>query len=198
MRLVDLAKPAKLAVSLDDAKTQCRLLDNEHDTLIERLISAVTYQVETRCEMRLITRSMRLDLDGFPSGGADIEIPVYPVSSITSVSYTDTDGNSQSLTQDTGGSPVGDYWAITEGMCPLLRPLNLWPSYKLYKPASVQITFSAGYSDTSEIPEDLKHGILLRVKELFDHAGESVAGMSMASTVSSFDSLVMPYRRWRV
>ncbi len=197
MRLVDTTKPASLPITIGEAREQCRVTDATHDTLLMRLIQSVTRQVETRCEMRLITRTVRLDMDGFPSGGADIEIPVYPVTAVSSVSYTDSDDATQTLTLDTGGSPEGDYWQSLDGMCPFLRPLSLWPSYKLYKPASVQITMSVGYSNPEAIPNDLKHGILLRVKELFDTGGESVSGVSMSSAVSTFDTLTMPYRRWR-
>lgn len=198
MRLVDLTKPAKLPVTIGEAREQCRITDDTHDTLLMRLIQNVTKQVETRCEMRLISRSMRLDLDAFPSGGDDIHIPIYPVTTITTVAYTDADGDAQTLSEDTG-SPEGDYWKEigNDKMSPILRPLNYWPATKLNKPGAVQITFNAGYESVEDIPEDLRHGILLRVKELFDVSGESVSGVSMEQAINTFDALVHPYRRYR-
>ena len=197
MRLVDTTKPTSLPISIGEAREQCRVTDDTHDTLLMRLIEDVTEQVETINEMRLITRTVRLDMDGFPSGGADIEIPVYPVSAVSSVAYTDGDGAAQTLTLDTGGSPEGDYWESLDGPCPFLRPLSLWPTYKLYKPASVQITMSVGYANQQSIPSDLKNGMLLRIKELFDVSGESVTGVSMQQAINTFDSHIKPYRKYR-
>lgn len=197
MRLVDTTLPSSLPITLGEAREQCRVSDDTFDTLLTRLIQVATRQVETYCEMRLITRTVRLDMDGFPSGGADIEIPVYPVTAISSVAYTDADDASQTLTLDTGGSPEGDYWQNLNGMKPYLRPLSLWPAYKLNKPSVVQITMSAGYANQDTIPDDLKHGILLRVKEMFDVSGETISGVSMVSALNTFHTLVTPYRRWR-
>ena len=191
MALVNLTAPTSTPVSLAEAKEQCRVLDSTHDSLLTRLISEATSSIETLTGTRMASRSVRLDLDGFPSGAIDLGI--YPVNSITSVVYDDADNVETAMVLGT------DYWESLGGMYPFISPVEYWPPTKSGKPASVRITMSVGYFDGSPVtslpPDDLKHAVLIRVKEYFDNAGESVTGQSVEQTVTSVKSLTDMYRR---
>jgi hypothetical protein len=84
-------------------------------------------------------------------------------------------------------------------MYPKLAPVEYWPPTKYGKPDSVRITMSVGYFDgspvTSVAPDDLKHAVLMRVKEYFDNSGESVTGVTVAPTVNSVEHLIAMHRR---
>ena len=187
MPLVTVTKPTEYAVSLDDAKEQCRVTDTAHDSLILRLLKEATASIETETGARLASQTVRLVLDKFPSGTLDL--CVYPVSAVTEVAYDDADNVEQTLTLNT------DYWEMLDGMYPKLEPVTAWPSTKSGKPGAVRITMTVGYSDLDDIADDLKHAILIRTKEYFDNSGESDKGMEIYPTLTTVRQLIANHRR---
>lgn len=187
MPLVTLTKPTDLAVSLEEAKEQCRVTGTTHDSLIYRLVKEATASIETETGARLTSHTVRLDLDRFPSG--ELSLGVYPVASVDTVAYDDTDNVAQTLTLTT------DYWESLGGMYPKLSPVVAWPATKPGKLAAVRITMTVGYSDLDDIPDDLKHAILIRTKEYFDNSGESDKGMEIYPTVTTVRALIANHRR---
>jgi uncharacterized phiE125 gp8 family phage protein len=133
--------------------------DTSHDALLYRLIAAATSEAEGSTGSRLMTQTLRLESDGFPIG--DFDLGVYPVASITSLAYDDADGNEQTLAANT------DYWADLSGMYPRVLPVTSWPSTKVGKPGSVRVTVVAGHPSIDDVPEDLRHSILVRVQNSF-------------------------------
>ena len=193
MALVPLTLPSNTPVSLDEAKEQCRIVSSDatHDSLLARLINDATRSIETMTGAKLGSQSVRLELNGFPAGA--IDLGVYPVNSITSVKYDDGDNVEQTLVVTT------DYWQSLGGMYPFICPVDAWPATMYGKPASVRIVMSVGYYDGSPVtatpPDDLRHAVLMRVKEYFDNSGESVTGSEVFSTVSSVKALTDMHRR---
>lgn len=187
MPLVTVTKPTDTAVSLAEAKEQCRVTDTAHDSLILRHLNEATASIETETGARFTSQTVRLVLDKFPDG--DLSLGVYPVSAVTEVAYDDTDNVAQTLTLTT------DYWEALDGMYPKICPVVSWPATKSGKPAAVRITMTVGYSDLDDIPEDIRHAILIRTKEYFDNSGESDKGMEIYSTVTTVNALIANHRR---
>jgi len=179
--------PVEYPVSLEEAKGQCRITSTAHDILIDRLVAAATSLVQTMTGTLLCQQTVRLDLDGFPCG--DIDLSLYPVQSITSIKYDDTSDDEQTLVANT------DYWVSLAGMYPKVTPVTVWPYAMLGKPASVRITMVVGYSDVNNIPEDLRHAILVKVKELYDHSGETILGINTNPSANTVPALVALHRR---
>ena len=195
MALVNLTQPSSIVVTLDEAKSQCRLVssDSTHDTRLLEYINRATASIETLTGARLQSQSVRLDLDAFPTGYySKIDLGVYPVNAITSIKYDDTDNAEQTLVENT------DYWVNLGGMYPCVQAVSYWPETKYAKPASVRITMSVGYYDGSPVtavaPDDLRHAILMRVKEFFDNSGESETQQTY-ETVNSVEHLIAMHRR---
>lgn len=197
MALVTVTRPTSLPVTLSEAKTQCRILDSDttHDVLLTRLIASSCAYLENKLGVRLGSQTLRLEMKGFKSG--PIDLGVYPVASISSFVYDDSTDTQQTLTE---GSP-SEYWSDLEGICPSLYAVNGWPVAYAGKPASVRITFVAGYTGvtspitTLNIPEDLKHAALVMVKEHFDHGGDTVTGQ-VVEKLHAVKMLSDLYRRW--
>lgn len=194
MALVTTTQPTSTVVSLAEAKEHCRVTDTTHDTLIARLIVAATEQVEARTGRKLTPVTMRLDLDGFPSG--DLCIPVTPVRAVTAFVYDDYEGTETALVAYTDGSPAGDYYVYLDGDSPFLRAVSAWPAAKAYKPNSVRLTFTAGYADPTDCPEDMRAAVMVKIKEMFDHGGETQ--MAMDHVINTVDYLIAPHRRYDV
>jgi len=178
VRLRQLTKPTLTPVSLTEAKTQCAILDDTHDVLLYSLIEATTDWAEQYLGARLCTQTVMAIADDFPK-----ELPVYPVQSVDSIAYDDTEGAEQTF---------ADYYANLDGVNPILKPRTSWPAV-MDKPGAVRITLTVGFT---EVPASIKQALLLRVKELYTQRGESTPGMSnVGRTQIPVAHLLAPYRR---
>lgn len=187
MNLVVVTPPATYPVSLTEAKAQCAITDTTHDDLLTRLIKAATASVEEFTGAKLMPQTVRLEMDCFPDGAVDLGL--YHVEAVTSVAYDDAAGDEQTLVSGT------DYWPQLDGMYPRLLPINSWPGTKAGKPAAVRITMTAGFTSADLVPDDLKHAILMRVKEMFANRGESVQGTMSTASELAVEALAGPHRR---
>lgn len=191
MKLVTVTAPTEEPVSLDDAKAQVSIIDDtSHDARLLRLIKAARLQAEAHTGMRALTQTVRLELDTFPSG--PIDLGVYPVQSITSVQYDDTNNVQQTLTANT------HFYSDITGMVPRLLPVDSWPDTKDGKPGAVRITMVVGYASADLVQEDFSQAVLMRVAELFDQTTESVQGTMTAPASVGFELLLAPHRRMTV
>lgn len=188
MPLVITERATDAPISLSEAKVQCRVVDSDttHDARLRGYIWDATASIERLTGAALSRKTVRLDLDGFPSG--EIDLGIYPVNSVTSVVYDDTDNVQQTLT-----SSPEQYWSSLGGMYPKISPITVWPSTKSGKPASVRITMNVGYQ--GDVPHDLRHAILMRVGEYFNNSAESVLSTEVFATVSSVADLISQWRR---
>lgn len=130
-------------------------------------------------------------LDKFPcvshGGYAPIYIPLPPLVSVDSVSYTASDGTATALTGfrvfNVGGTqPAYIVPAVDE----------TWPATK-GEPEAVVITFTAGYTT---VPEGIRHAIRLLVAHWFENR-ESVSELKMQELPLAYSALLAPHRNWR-
>jgi uncharacterized phiE125 gp8 family phage protein len=115
MALSLVTPPADVAVTLADAKAQCRIDADQHDEdgLVDGLIQAATQHVESFTHRALITQTWDETFDGFPCGyDGEIWLSKPPVSAVSSLSYIDSAGATQvwassNYTKDLPVRPVG-------------------------------------------------------------------------------------------
>ena len=188
MKLITVTGPTTEPVTVQEARVQCALYDDmTHDARLAGLIAAARASAEQATGMRCMAQAVRLELDGFPC--AEVDLGCYPVASITSVKYDDADGVEQTMVSGT------DYWPDIGGMYPRILPVDSWPATKAGKPASVRVVMVVGHASAASLAPDVKHAILLRVTELFEHAGESIEAVSIAETPVSMRLLLAPHMR---
>lgn len=186
MRLVQLTNPTELPVDLCEVKDHLGIVGTDDDIRLIRLIKAATNRIERFSGMRLCSQTVRLDLEGFPSD--ELDLRVYPVQSIDTFVYDATDGTETAMVLST------DYYQALNGMYPIVGPLTVWPS-TLYKGlASVRISMTVGYASVDNIPEDIRHAVIMLTKELFDVGGESVT-TTMMPAMNTVESLMALHRR---
>lgn len=172
-------------ITLADAKLHLRVDLSTDDDLITALIKAAREQCEHETGRALAPQTLRLSLDKFPDDG--IELPMPPVTSVTSIEYVDTAGNPQTLS----GS---DYYLDDEQ-----EPSWIVPAYGLDWPGTndeanaVVVTYVAGYTDC---PELLRAWMLLRIGDLY-RSRESASDKPMI-THSFAARLIDRYRIWVV
>jgi uncharacterized phiE125 gp8 family phage protein len=177
-------EPTEEPVSLDEAKSQCRVDTSDDDTFITGLIVAARQYVEGASRRAFITQTWRLSLDEWP-GDDEIELPKPPLVSVTSVIYKDTVGAQTTLSSslyivDTDSEPGRVKLAYGES----------WPSDTLYPANPIQITYVAGYGAAAAVPAWVKQAIKLIVGHWYENREETIAGTIIKGIPLGADSLI--------
>lgn len=169
--------PTDLLVSLAEAREQLRVdttgspATAADDTIIQTLIEAITQEIDAGTGWlgrALAPQTWRLSLSQFPS---IIRLPYPPLISVVSLTYTDLNGDTQTLTEGT------DFRVIKEeGMA--AGPACIVPVYLGTFPAArtdfdtVNVTFQCGYGSgspvTADIPEIIKRYVLSVLTVAYD------------------------------
>ncbi len=165
--------PSAEPVSLEEARRQVSLLDGDdtHDARLTQAIRSARAHAEAYLHRAFFTQTRELALDGFPPC---IELPFPPVQSVSSVKYTDFAGAEQTVA--TGDLDVDLYSS----------PARIRPAYGVTWPVprpgynTVRVRYVAGYTKVSEVPEDLRHGLLLLIGHYFDNREAVFAGGTVA------------------
>ncbi len=163
--------PASEPVTTTEAKTWLYVTGSDHDTLIGNLVKTARQFIEKEYDCALINQTWEIYLDGFPATDAwenpdgAIEPVLFPISSITSVSYIDTDGNAQ--TWGDSNYTLEQH----EG-----RPGRILKAYNVAYPStrstqnSVTVRVVAGYgSSASDVPEPIRTAMQALVKFWYDN-----------------------------
>lgn len=187
--IVTTAAPAAEPVSVAEAKAQCRVDGTDSDTEIAALISAARKHVELYTGQRLVTQTLQLRTHYL--AGDVIALPVAPISAVTSITYTDTDGVSQTLDTDT-------YYTVLDGLEPkvALAYSEVWPSQRV-KVGGVVVTVTAGYGNAAAVSAavpDMVHAIKLLVGHWF--ANREAVGAPQAELPHAVDALLANHRRF--
>lgn len=194
MALSLVAAPATEPLSLAEAKAHLKLDADDENDLIATLVVAAREYVETHTHRALITQTWDLQLMGFPWAlGGFLELPKPPCLSVTSVTYVDTNGVTQTWdpTLYTVDNPQG----------PKARMARIVPAYFQIFPVTRQVPnaavvrFVAGYGGAALVPASLKAGMKLLLGNwwLNREAGQIVRG-SADILPFGVDSLLWPYK----
>ena len=141
-------------VSLQEARLQCKVDsdDTTHDAVLLSLITAAREFAEHYTGRALAPQTLELALDEFPDV---ITLPMPPVASITSINYTDTAGDEQTLAAD-------QYSLSLYGDSRLVTPAYgvTWPSTQAI-PDAVRVKYVTGYTNC---PRAVKAALLLHIE----------------------------------
>lgn len=193
MHLSLVTAPTTEPIDVEAAKLHVKIDENDDSSLIYALISAAREHVENKTGRKMISQTWDLMLDGFPCG--PIVLPFPPVTSITSVSYVDTAGATQTWASGATGYttrlPVG----------PQAGPALIYPSYGIQYPSTrsqidaVTVRFVCGYADAASVPSSLQAAMKLLIGHWYLHREAVDTGINTVTSVLPFgiDALVMPY-----
>ncbi|MDK1489373.1 head-tail connector protein [Sinorhizobium sp. 7-81] len=184
-RLVRMIAPAGPAVTLAEAKRHLRVLHDDDDADIAAMVAAAEASIEgpNGIGIALLPQTWRMSLDHFP---CEIVVPLGPVTSICSITYTDTDGNSASVSS----------WRTDFDV----QPLRIWPARDMVWPSSVcepgavKVTFVCGYAET---PADLKAALKLLIGHFYENR-EAVADGGLSELPLGVAAILERYRVGRV
>lgn len=165
------AEPTWEPVGLAEVKQQVALplSYTAHDQLLSGLIRQSREKVEHDSGIVCATGSFVWKRATWPAGTC-LSIPLRPVSAITSITYVDSSGATQ-----TWSSANYSLDANRPKPVVLLGYGQAWPTHRGYE-NDITITFVAGYSTATAIPQLVKQAVLLDVsREFNDRTGEGDA-----------------------
>lgn len=178
-----LITPPANPVSLTEAKAHLRVTHALEDGLIGVYLAAALEEVETHIEQAVGTQTLEWSADAFPPG--EIELPMPPLQSVTSVKYRDANGAEQTL--------AGAAYAVDAVSSPgRVVPVDSWPATDVV-PNAVTVRFVAGYSTA---PAVVKAAILLLTSDLY-HNREAAADKALLAN-PAISRLLFPLRMLRV
>lgn len=178
--LTQTVAPTAEPVTRDEVKLHLRQTVSLEDSLIDLFIKMARDWAETETHRQFMLATYTLQLDAFPGTGygfhghshsrsgstfpGEIRLPLPPLSSVTSVAYVDTAGDSQTLTVTT------DYVVDSSALIPRIVPAwgTTWPSTR-HQPNAVTVTYIAGYADAATVPPEAKGAIFMMITDLDRH-----------------------------
>lgn len=154
--------PSVEPVTLDEIKTFARIDGTDEDDLLTNFIKASRKRVELFLGQSLITQTIRLTMDTWEV--REIELPMSPLISVTSVETLDEDGVATTYSSSY-------YYVMTD---PIPGKLVIKKDYTLPENTDrdyggFRITYTAGYGATaSSVPDEIKEAIKIDVTKLYE------------------------------
>lgn len=147
-------EPSGEPIGLSELKDRLRVTASDFDMELTELIKAARLQVENDTHTKLMSQTLVLYLDDFPSGDT-IELRQLPVTSVTSVTYYDEDAAQQTFSSalyrtDLNGKPARIVLLEDES----------WEDVEPGYPGAVEVTFVAGYASAAAVPAAAKLAIV--------------------------------------
>lgn len=188
MRLRLIERTDVEALTAVEVKDHLRVTFDGEDAAIEDWIKSAREYLDGPTGIlgrALFTQTWELVLDAFPCADAII-LPLPPLQSVTSITYLDPEGASQTLSTDVYG--VDD--SGVEGVI-FRKAGQSWPS-TLCQRGAVVVRFVAGYGDTAEdIPRRLVAAMKLHISDLFENRERQ--GEQLFQN-EGFDHLTFPFK----
>jgi len=199
-------------VSLEEARTHCRVTQTDEDGLLAGYIMAARVFAETNtrtifaqqtfdctydyywpCNRNLdngyVYEVFNSYLTGY--GYSRIELPVYPVSSVNSVKYLDSNGVQQTL-------DPSQYLVSLDGPVAFIDPAYgvTWPTPRC-QVATVTVRVVAGFGTLpSDTPETIRQAMLMMIEHFYDN--RSAVSGDVAEMPLGVEALLSTQRRSRI
>lgn len=186
-KLTRTVAPAVTAVSLSEAKAHLRVEHTTDDAYITTLIAVAEAMIDgpSGIGVAMTTQTWTITFDGFLP--MPLYLPLWPVQSVSSITYVDSDGDTQTLNsalyQFAKGNPAVIDRALGAALPAVRRQLN-----------AATVTFVAGFGATaSSVPADLRHALLLMIGHLY-HRRETTNDKQVYETPLGYTALTERFR----
>ena len=186
-------------ISLAQAKAFLRVGIDDDDAVIQDMIRSARDKIEATYNRSFMTQSLVLGLDRFVQPGTPVPAYGYPlvgmynwgpggvspwgwmqpswsvinlrppVQSITSITYTDPSGTTQTLSPSTYVLDKSEPGRVF----PALN--KIWP-VTAFIPGSISIEFISGYTDPGLIPDRMKQALRLTLGAFYENREEYLVG----------------------
>lgn len=181
--------PSVEPISTAEAKAHLRIEHTDDDSYIDALITAARQAAENYTGRRLITQTWDATFAEFQD---EMLLPGTPLQSISSVTYLDSDGDSQTL-----GTGIYEADTTTEPGALRRTYLQVFP---VTRPVwnAVVVRYVAGYGDAgSDVPAAIRQALLIHIAHMYEFREEAVTGTTVAVVPMAYRALLHPYRLWK-
>jgi len=188
MTYAQITPPSQEPVSLEDAKAFMRFEGTDEDDLITGLIATARDYLETVTGVSLVTQNWRLYRDGWPQSGL-IALAHGPVRSVDTVRVFSRDGTA---------SEVDLSAARLDGEA---RPARFYLREIISRATGfngIEVDFTAGYGDASDVPAAARQAILRHVTHMFVFRGAIGPDQQPAGVPDGYERLIAPLKTWRL
>lgn len=178
--------PASEPVVLADMRAHSRIdaVDTAQDDVLTLCIQAARSHIENATGRAMLTQTIRQTLDAFPLRGESILLLRCPVQSVTSVVYTDTNGDAQTMSGSDYVTTLG------QGISQIgLADGGEWPSARI-QPGAVVITYVAGYASAGTVPADLRAAIRMLAAQYFEQRESAISGTIIAEVPLAVQAII--------
>lgn len=191
MGLTLVTGPSKEPLTLAEAKAHLHVDDTDSDGLISALIVAARQHVESYTRRQLIEQTWDYQLDAFPCGC--LVVPLAPVSAISSITYLDTAGATQTWSSSSYRTDLPDGpWAQRPRIEPVYGT-NYPSTYGVMNAVAVRCVSGYGTKGT-----DVPHAILSAMKLLIGHWFANREAVNVGNIVTplplAVDALLWPFK----
>lgn len=160
--------------------------DTTEESALTMFIKSARMAAETRTRRAIITQTLDLYLDQFPC--ADIVLPRPKVQSVSVITYVDSNGDTQTLSTSNYSLDT-----VSEPGRVALAYGYSWPTARTQN-NSIKVRYVTGYGLATSVPDGIKHWMLMRIKQLYDHRDSiSTAGNMLELPHKFVDGLLDPY-----
>lgn len=173
-------------VSLAEAKLNLRIVQDDEDADVERMVRAATQAAEGRMNRALMPQVLEFAADAFPPA-CGLKIPRPPMRGDVTVKYIDSDGAEQTL--DPAAYLVNAYVEPPQITAAYSTP---WPTTRA-QAASVVVRYDAGYADAASVPEPIRQWILLAVGAMYENRAANADVQLYSLPDDFFQMLIQPY-----
>jgi uncharacterized phiE125 gp8 family phage protein len=153
-------------ITLEDAKTFCRIDGDVEDSLIVGMIKAATGITQNYAWMQWVTATYRTKIDRLEH---EIFIWKNPVKTIQSVTYYDENNVLQTL------STSKYSFGLMNG-CGVIRIKEVPRTYD--RVDCVSILFTCGYGNQIAVPAEVKSAMYLTIGHLYEHREDVNVGVT--------------------
>lgn len=178
--------PSVEPVSLAEARAHLKAASTAEDSLIQDWIVAARSHAESLTWRKFCTQTWDYSLDSFPR--CELEIPHGKLQSITSITYVDVNGVTQTLS-------ASDYQVDIKSDPGRIAPAYglSWPSTRSQQLNAVTVRFVCGYGLAAAVPREIKAAICLIVGHLYEHR-EEVSDFETFKVPNSAENLLSQFR----
>ena len=184
--------PQMEPLTLTEAKLYLRVDQSTEDNLISGMVVAARQWVETYTRRALVTQTWDFRYEAFMDTRQPLILPKAPLQSVTSITYLDEDGVSQTLASSNYSVRTLSGATAGRGYIELNDDVSL-PS--LYTDALAPVTVRAvcGYGAAAAVPDGIKMAIYLMLGDLYEQRQETMMSVS-SKTKTTIERLLGPYR----
>lgn len=193
-RLKRTVQPTLEPITVAEALQHCRADSNNEEAWFESIIATAREWVEDHCNVTLLTTTWQMSLDAFPvrcqAPALDrerIALPRCPVQSVSSITYVDEDGTTQTVSAadyslDNASNIEASVGPVYDGE---------WPDTRDQRNAVV-VTYVAGHTLAANVPQAFRHAIRLLVGHWNENREASLVGTISKEIEFSVMSLIEP------